>query len=144
MSDEVWRALYGDPEGHWLILTGMVGSISPPYIDVGVDSRIVRLVNLGDPADVVRGVYGRLHAAFPGSRAGAGRAKGRPRATAGLQEVVAKKLDVSQQTVSRYVAGTSTPDLAPAGWSRLVQMHFADQLGLTQDQEQHREEDRRG
>lgn len=129
---EVWRKLFGAPDGRWLVLHGVVGTISPPWLDVGVDARVVRLSNLGDPADVVRGIHARVHEAFPGSRVGAARSHGRRRAEAGIQRVVAKALGVSQQTVSRYVSGTTAPDLEPDGWSRLVQAHFADQLGLTE------------
>ncbi|MER7280387.1 helix-turn-helix transcriptional regulator [Dactylosporangium sp. NPDC000244] len=131
--DETWRTLYGTSDGRWLLLTGMVGTVSPPYIAVGVESRIVRLDHLGDPADVVRSVYRRLADAFAGGRTGyqaGGRTGG-----ADVQQAMSEMLGVSQQSVSRYVRGTSTPDLKPDGWSNLVRAHFADtpadQLGVS-------------
>jgi hypothetical protein len=121
---EVWRKLFGTPDGRWLLLHGAVGTISPPHIDAGADSRVVRLDNLGDPADVVRAVYQRLAEAFAGGRMGY-RAGGRG-GGADVQKAMAEMLGVSQQSVSRYVRDVSTPDLSPHGWSNLVRAYWAD------------------
>ena len=123
-TPEVWRKLYGTPDGRWLILRGVVGTVSPPSLTVGVGSETVSLPNLGDPADVVRAVYQRLVAAFGNGHAG--RAAGGRAAGAAVQQVIGEMLGVSQSAVSRYVIGRSTPALQPAGWSNLVRVYYAE------------------
>lgn len=122
---EVWRALYGSPDGLWLVLSGPVDTISPPHIDAGVPFRgVVRLEHLGDPRDVVTIVYRRLAEAFAGGKMGyqaGGRSGG-----AAVQQVMSEMLGVSQQSVSRYVRDVSVPDLTPEGWSNLVRAFLAE------------------
>jgi hypothetical protein len=85
-------------------------------LPVGVHgpSRVVELTYLGNPGDVVRSIY-NLHADRPtGGRTGG----------SAVQEAIAAMLGVSQQSVSRYVAGKSEPMLSDDGWFSLVLAHF--------------------
>jgi len=122
---EVWRALYGSPDGRWMLLHGPVDTVSPPFIDAGAPpGRIVRLGHLGDPRDVVAIVYRRLAEAFAGGKMSyqaGGRSGG-----ADVQQAMAEMLGVSQQSVSRYVRDVSVPDLTPEGWSNLVRAFLAE------------------
>jgi hypothetical protein len=118
MTDEVRRALYGSPDGEWLMTERAVtGLILPPEI---VLSGSHRLVYLGAPCDVVTAVYGALVAKFAGE---AGRQGGRG-SGADVQQVMADMLGVGQQAVSRYINTGTEPRLKPSGWTNLVRAYF--------------------
>lgn len=122
-DEEVWTALFGNDEGRWLILRGQVGQLPPPNIDSGVPRvGIRRLIYLGSPNDVVVEVYNHLVERFGAGRAGW--AAGGP-GGADVQQAMSEMLGVSQQSVSRYVSGRSTPGLKPQGWTNLVRARFA-------------------
>ena len=105
--------LYGAPQGHWALLDTSDGLVPPPRLSVGLHpAMVMELAYLGTPGDVVMGVYRRF---VPiGDRAGSRQAQ------RGLGEM----LGVTQQSVSRYLAG-STPALGDAGWRCLVRAHFS-------------------
>lgn len=143
------RALYGHPDGAWLLAEYPQGTLATAVPHIG------ELVYLGDPKDVVlilrqrliqardaRYERGReawaayeeaLHAweeAPPGDRGGrpvaAGDAlppKRGPRP--GVQARLAELLGVGQQSVSRYLRDETELDLADEQWANLVRAWFA-------------------
>lgn len=108
------RSLYGSIDGQWLILTSPLGSIPPPTIAVGKPFYATTvLAYLGPPADVVRQIYNHFQTT-----------EQRP------QERLAALIGVTQQSVSRYAAGTSEPYLSSGGWSCLVRQVFQSRWGI--------------
>lgn len=111
---EQGRSLYGSSDGDWMIVVTPLGSIPPPTIAVGKSFHgTSTLMYLGTPVDAVTQVYCHLQST-----------EQQPQAK------LAKVLGVSQQTVSRYVAGTSQPYLSNGGWSCLVRWVFQCRWGV--------------
>lgn len=106
MSDnELISTLYGDDTGRWALIETPLGLITPPSLVVGVPPlALVELVALGEPSDVVTSIHNR-HAGHK----------------AAVQQALADLFGVSQQSVSRYIAGASRP---VNSWRTLVLAWF--------------------
>lgn len=110
MSAEICTTLYGDEAGRWLLVRSPEGIITPPWIDIGVSFEGVhRLTQLGEPGSALTLLYNRFK-----------------QGKTPVQAALANLLGVSQQEVSRYMAGTSRPSLYSPAWPVLVRAMFDD------------------
>lgn len=101
-TPDTWSCLYGDTEGNWITLTGVVGTPSP--------SRVGAFDRLGDPNTCVRGVIEWMESTVPQTR----RARDAQK-TAPLQRVVAEGTGVTQTAVSNWVRNTAVLDVSALG-----------------------------
>jgi Helix-turn-helix len=132
------KAIYGSPSGLWALLIRPPSCPPPPYIDlVGVGAP-GQVTYLGTPSSLLRGVYERLRdeavsaamvaydvrdrakAQLTAEQRAAGHVLPPAPARVNAQRDLAQLLGVSQQSVSRYLAGLSAPALTAPGWRALV------------------------
>jgi hypothetical protein len=113
-------SLYGDERGNWVLLESVTGIIPPPdlhayaYEGHPAPPSLRVLHRFGNPRDLVTGMCEYM----PGVVRDAGH--GTP-----VQRTMARLLGVTQQSVSRYLNGSSEPDLPDEGWRQLTRLAAA-------------------
>lgn len=111
----IYRTIYGNHSGEWAIIEGPVGLTTPPTLTMGKARHGERTLHqLGSASDL----FTRLHRAMQGSR---------------RQQSIADAIGVTQQSVSRFVAGTSEPKLTAEQWSATVVLFFEAMAWITTD-----------
>lgn len=119
-----WTALYGHPDGRWLLVEGAIGHISAPYIG--------DLVRMGPTEDLIIGLAERLkqrevelrRLAAEAALAADPEAKVSRNFRVDVQQEVAEILGVGQQAVSRYLRYQTEPKLSNDGYTGLVKAWF--------------------
>jgi hypothetical protein len=130
VSTERIRTLYGAADGTWLLVETSLDVVPPPTIAVGIPGaspfpgRIVELRCLGPLHDVFTTIRAAVDA-IPtvGLRGRTGKMP--------AQEALGRMFGVSQQSISRYLAGTSEPYLPNGLWRLLVRVYHDPSLALT-------------
>jgi hypothetical protein len=114
MSDYRDLVLYGTERGDWALLDRPSGIVAPMRLEGErrTTGNTVDLIYLGPTMVVISRLYDRMLAT----------------AVLHPQEEIARMLGVTQQSVSRYARGTSTPNLSAYAWRLLVRRYFAEGL----------------
>jgi hypothetical protein len=123
MSKERVRNLYGSADGTWLFVESPLDVVPPAAINIGAPGTsphpgaIRELRYLGPPHDVFTTLCADVEAMpVVGLRGRTGKVP--------VQQALGDMFGVSQQSVSRYIEGTSEPDLSDDQWRELVRASY--------------------
>jgi hypothetical protein len=109
VADNRYLSVYGDRSGHWLLLAGPQGLISPPTVGASFD-RTYELRPLGSPWELLVRLQ-NPHYKDPLVRA-----------------AMAELLGVTGTYIADCLEGIEQLDLDNDGWANLVRGHFNNEI----------------